>query len=359
MNTVLNGICPYFTMFPLEFPQRILKRHGKPGEVVLDPFTGRGTTLYAARLQSMKAYGIDSNPVAVAISEAKLANTTAKRIVATAQGILANAKQPQRVPTGEFWELAFAPAVLDALCRIREELLHDCRSDARKALRALMLGALHGPVGKTTQSYFSNQCPRTYAPKPRYAVGFWKDRNLRPPTVDVVELIKRRAERFYREAEASAAGCAVLGDSQRAESFQGFESASWIITSPPYYGMRTYIPDQWLRNWFVGGPAHVDYSNEGQLPHSSKEEFSEALKKVWQNCANASKRGCRMVIRFGAINDRKVDPIEILKESLAKTRWRITARYDAGTASEGRRQANHFVSTDDAIAEYDVWAVNE
>ena len=26
-----------------------------------------------------------------------------------------------------------------------------------------------------------------------------------------------------------------------------------VITSPPYLGMRTYLPDQWLRYWALGG----------------------------------------------------------------------------------------------------------
>jgi hypothetical protein len=66
-----------------------------------------------------------------------------------------------------------------------------------------------------------------------------------------------------------------------------------------------------------------------------------------------------MVIRFGAINDRNVDAVGLLKQSLAETGWRITTCHDAGTASEGRRQADHFVSAEDAITECDVWAVNE
>jgi hypothetical protein len=32
----------------------------------------------------------------------------------------------------------------------------------------------------------------------------------------------------------------------------------------------------------------------------------EGLRTVWKNCANKAKRRCRMVMRFGAINDRKV-----------------------------------------------------
>mgnify|MGYP002348451527 FL=1 len=201
MNTALNGICPYFTMFPLTFPLAILTRHGRQGDSVLDPFCGRGTTLYAARLRGMAACGLDSNPVAVAISRAKLANVAPVQMVRAAARILRKSVEPIEVPDGEFWRLAFSPAVLRDLCRLRQELLTDCRSDARRALRAIILGALHGPLTKTTPSYFSNQCPRTFAPKPAYAVRFWKTRRLLPPRVDVLGVIQRRAERFYAEPQ--------------------------------------------------------------------------------------------------------------------------------------------------------------
>ena len=66
---------------------------------------------------------------------------------------------------------------------------------------------------------------------------------------------------------------------------------SIIITSPPYYGMKTYIADQWLRNWFLGGPETVDYSTEGQISHSSKEIFIYELRKVWNNVAEVASKG--------------------------------------------------------------------
>jgi len=101
------------------------------------------------------------------------------------------------VPEGPFWQRAYAPAVLQRLCQLRQALLRDCRSDARKALRGIVLGALHGPVNKGAKTYFSNQCPRTYAPKPRYATTFWQARGLEPPNVDVLSIIARRASWYY------------------------------------------------------------------------------------------------------------------------------------------------------------------
>jgi hypothetical protein len=358
MSGALNGICPYFTMFPLDFPVRVLKRRGKKGQVVLDPFAGRGTTLYAGRLAGMKSYGIDSSPVATAISDAKLANTTPCRIVSAAKRVLDEVRRPDEIPSGDFWELAFHKNVLIDLCRLREGLLRNCRSESRKGLRALLLGALHGPRPKGDPSYLSNQCTRTYAPKPGYAAKFWRTRKLTPPKVDVLALVKRRAERYFGEEVPVGRGSVTLADSTHLSAFRRVSGkAAWVITSPPYFGMRTYLPDQWLRLWFLGGPSVIDYSIRRQLSHKSSEEFAGGLRKVWNNTARNCRDDARLVIRFGAINDRNVDSLELLKESFTETPWKIITACDAGFASKGRRQATHFAKDQEpALKEYDVWA---
>ncbi|HLZ58798.1 MAG TPA: hypothetical protein VKR06_17800, partial [Ktedonosporobacter sp.] len=131
----------------------------------------------------------------------------------------------------------------------------------------------------------------------------------------------------------------------------------WVITSPPYYGMNTYLPDQWLRSWFLGGPAQVDYSTQGQISHAGPEVFASQLGQVWHHVGGVCAAEAKMVVRFGAINDRKVDALELLKLSLHGSGWEVTAVYSAGSASRGRRQALHFApSGKGAIEEYDVWA---
>ena len=240
-------ICPYFTMSPLDFPLRILRSRAVIGDVVLDPFSGRGTTNYAARLLGLRSVGIDSSAVAAALTEAKLANATPEDVSSAAMQILQTDGYDSDVPGGEFWSWAFHSDVLQKLCVLRSALLADCSSDARKALRAVVLGALHGPVGKNMSSYFSNQCTRTYAPKPRYAVGYWKARGMKAPVVDVQAVIDQRAERYYR-GQPHAEGRAFCGDSRRSDTYRGLHGTNvrWIVTSPPFYGMRTYVPDQWL-----------------------------------------------------------------------------------------------------------------
>lgn len=360
-DTALNGICPYFTMFPLDFPLNILKRRARASDVVLDPFCGRGTTNFAARLVGLRSLGVDSSPVAAAITASKLVKVSINDILIEARRILSK-REAHFVPEGEFWQWAFHPTVLDALCRLRESFLEDCSTDARIALRGIVLGALHGPKQKTFPSYFSNQCPRSYAPKPAYAIRFWRDRDLVPDPIDVLAVVERRAKRYY-STSSNITGAVRLADSRHVEALQPETSDTnfnWVITSPPYYGMRTYIPDQWLRNWFVGGRDVVDYTNRDQIVHSSLEDFVADLRRVWRNAVTVCADDARMVIRFGGITDRRTNPLDLIKSSLSDSGWRITTARNAGTASKGKRQADSFLRTrSKPLIEYDIWAVRK
>jgi len=84
-RNALNAICPYFTMFPLEYPLRVLRAHRRGQPIVMDPFCGRGTTLFAARQLGLGARGIDSSPVAVAIARAKLCRVDTDAALQVAQ----------------------------------------------------------------------------------------------------------------------------------------------------------------------------------------------------------------------------------------------------------------------------------
>ncbi len=357
-HTALNGICPYFTMFPLQFPLNILKKHARMRDHVLDPFCGRGTTNFAARLVGLSSLGVDSSPVAAAITASKMVATNVEAIMAEARHILAECNT-DNVPTSDFWHLAYHPIVLNALCRMREAFLEDCSTPARIALRGIVLGALHGPKQKTFQSYISNQCPRTYAPKPTYATRFWLTRGLKPEPVDVLAVIERRAKRYYGVLP-NATGTARLADSRQLDALQPTSPDvrfNWVITSPPYYGMRTYIPDQWLRNWFLGGPDVVDYTNRNQIVHKSPEDFAADLRQVWCNTAAVSSDNAKLVVRFGGITNRLANPRDLITNSFVDSGWRISTIREAGSAMDGKRQAAAFLHSETKpTVEYDFWA---
>jgi len=356
----LNTICPYFTMFPLSFPLGVLNRIGiQPERAVVDPFCGRGTSLYAARLNGLPSIGIDSSKIATAITEAKTVEVSPEDIIVEANYILNNRKDSIKLPEGEFWELMYHREVLEKLCVFREEFLKDCSSPTRKALRGIILGALHGPIPKTKFSYFSNQSPRTYSPKPKYAVRFWKRKGITPPKVDILKIIVERAFKYYKNTPPAVPSIVINGDSRDAnifETFAGRLKTGVIITSPPYLGMSTYIADQWIRNWFLGGPDSVDYTTKNQIGFRNKSVFIEGLNKVWKNLELISDEKTVMVVRFGCLPSVYYPPAELLAESFYGTKWRISKIESAGVPKNAFRQANSFLQKKSEYKkEIDVW----
>lgn len=341
----LNAVCPYYTMFPLEFPLSILKQ--APTEsIVFDPFCGRGTTNYAAQTLGMASYGHDSSPIAVAIAKAKLAVTSASEVLSLMDRLLENV-HPTAIPQGEFWELAFHTQTLKDLCKLREGLMGLPESDESIMLRAILMGCLHGPLTKdpAKPSYFSNQMPRTFAPKPDYSVRYWTQRKLKPRFVDVRTPIEKKivfvlGHPIEGPSSVSNIRCA---DSRAYDEYRTIKQPiDLVISSPPYYGMRTYVQDQWLRHWLIGGPETIDYVANGQVDHLSPVDFAASLSAVWDNIYNIAADDIRMVIRFGGLASRKADYDEIFKNSLEQSAgdWHIYYSRNAGSASKGRRQAD-------------------
>ena len=338
----LNTVCPYFTMFPLDFPLEILA-DAKPGQWVLDPFCGRGTTLFAARRLGLGSVGIDVSPVAAAIAQAKVVPIASAKVEAQATEMLTCGYEPQDVPAGEFWNYIYHTDTLKDIRSLREQLMKRPRDRTADVLRTVALGILHGPIFKSP-TYLSNQMPRTYATQPAGAVRYWKLHDMRPPRIPVLKtLLKRIRYTLAIVPSASVAGDVWRGDSREVlpRLKRRFDR---VVTSPPYYGMNTYVPDQWLRNWFLGGPPFAEYNTAGQISQGGTELFSNALAAVW--CAVAARCwvGATMAIRFGALPSARVDPEGLLLQSLtdADAGWSVREVRDAGEPDNRARQAVQF-----------------
>jgi hypothetical protein len=360
----LNAICPYFTMFPLEFPVKVLKRNWSQNTVVMDPFCGRGTTLFAARKLGLKSWGVDASPVAVAVAQAKLAKIAPTRAMTLAEEFL-NLELEEEVPRTEFFRKAFHRDVLHKLCQLRQGLIRlEKETNSSVLLRAAILGCLHGPLPKsaTGHAYFSNQLPRTFAPKPDYSVKFWAEKQMKAPKVNVLTVLKRKIARIAageNEGETNIDNV-ILGDSCDPSTYpRRCQDFSVVITSPPYYGMRTYIQDQWLRHWFLGGLDHVVYDTGCQLQHNGPDGFAKSLGKVWKNMAQSRADDLRMFIRFGVVPSVKVDAKEVMYASFEDSgvNWKVVSIRGADTANIGKRQADQMGTGSVAAVEYDFHVV--
>src|SRR5438445_3280993 len=69
----MHSMCSYHGMFPARLVHYFVQRFSKPDDLVLDPFSGRGTTPLQARVEGRRTIGNDLNPLAYVLSRAKSA----------------------------------------------------------------------------------------------------------------------------------------------------------------------------------------------------------------------------------------------------------------------------------------------
>jgi hypothetical protein len=197
--------------------------------------------------------------------------------------------------------------------------------------------------------------PRTYATKPDAAVKFWKAREMKPPRVSVLDTMLRR----IKYTLAMVPPIPVKGEVRQGDARRVLPKLrrkfDWVITSPPYFGMYTYLADQWLRSWFLGGPPAVNYDAGLQISQGGVEGFAAGMATVWQWTATRCNSGATMGIRFGALPSARVDPERLLRKSLdqADAGWKIHEVRDAGMPKNHARQAAQFKGAGDYAPEID------
>lgn len=305
----LHAICPYFAMFPEEFVRKQVEKYSKEGDVVFDPFCGRGTTILESLLLGRKAAGSDMNPVAFCVSRAK-AERPALQAVLERIEILAGrydrSEQARwerlRTSLPPFFRRAFYPTTLRELLFLRTSLeWKDERVD--RFIAALILGSLHGEMDRSN-AYFSNQMPRTICLKPDYSLRYWRSNDLFPKKRKVFEMLRQKAESRLKDVPKCGSGSVKLADVRNAANrFTGLHGkVALVVTSPPYLNVTRYEEDQWLRLWFLGGlpqPTYGVVSRDDR--HHTAPKYWQFLEEAWQGIAPLLRHSAKVVIRLGGI----------------------------------------------------------
>jgi len=253
------GVGPYYAMFPVRFAESVVRRYTGPGDLVLDPFAGRGTAVFSAAVNDRASVGIELNPVGWVYARTKLSPATKADVSARVAEIGARMSRFRQAADAlpEFFRVCFARKTRQFLLAARNELDWR-RSRVDRTLMALLLVHLHGK----RKDALSNQMRQTKSMSPDYAIAWWRHRGLRPPRIDPVEFVTKRLAWRYAKGlpEVRRDTKMFLGDSEKLLPLlhhrvqEGeLSRASLLFTSPPYFSLTNYHYDQWLRLWLLGG----------------------------------------------------------------------------------------------------------
>ena len=300
MRHRFHAICPYFAMFPETFVEKHLV-YSKPNDIVLDPFSGRGTTGFQALLSGRRSISSDISSVAACISRAKT-NAPGQRDVLLRLSELEAGFEEVDDPAHQdaFYEACFAPKTLRQLTYLRQRL--NWRSDQRDCfLSALAMGCLHGESHRSKR-YFSNRMPRTIATKPNYSLRWWEKYGYVAPERDVFGILRNEISYRFDTGRPEFTGRVEQADARDAGAvFSEFEGqVPLLITSPPYLDTTHFQEDQWLRSWFMGGALRPTKMTRGDDRHTSKELYWKFLSDSWAGVQKLlSRDSAIVVVRIG------------------------------------------------------------
>jgi site-specific DNA-methyltransferase (adenine-specific) len=302
-----HPMCSYLASFPAGLVHAFIARYTRPGDVVLDPFSGRGTTPLQACAESRIGAGNDLNPFAHLLTAAKVDPPTradvktrltglrlawaassgewlelARDVLADPDRAAVPVPSPNSRPIGASAArmsaiaaarsaggatlvrpdapvppevaIAFHATTLAQLLFLRAGLDADERTD--RFLLASLTGILHGK----SASYLSAVMPNTFSMAPRYVRDFVTRTGFIPPERDAFDLLDDKLRRLYRQPLPRSRGVALLGDARDAgirfrEALRSRglpERARLVVTSPPYMRVVKYGYYNWLRLWLLG-----------------------------------------------------------------------------------------------------------
>ena len=236
----------YRACFKPQLPRFFIERLTQPGDLVYDPFMGRGTTLLEAVLLGRRAAGCDINPQSAILLSPRLDPPRLEEIYDR----LTEIYWDRAAALPEDLLVFYHPQTLRQICALREAL-HGSSASIDGWIRMVATNRLSGH----SKGFFS-----VYTLPPNQAVSIESQRRINeqrkqaPDPRDVAKLIRRKSKSLLRNPQPSTLNAQpstliVTGSCDETVAIAD-ESVALVVTSPPFLDVVDYETDNWLRCWF-------------------------------------------------------------------------------------------------------------
>lgn len=229
----------------------------KPGDVVYDPFMGRGTTALEAALQGRVPYGCDINP----LSEILVRPRFNPPSLAAIRQRLESLDLDQEVAVREDLLAFYHPNTLRALTGLRSYLLERAKKKKLDPLDKWIRMVATNRLTGHSRGFFS-----VYTMPPNQAVSVESQRRINerrqqiPPERDIRQVILTKSRSLLSKLispdlailqSADRRALLITGSCDHTPQIPD-DSVHLAVTSPPFLDIVDYQTDNWLRCWFNG-----------------------------------------------------------------------------------------------------------
>jgi hypothetical protein len=242
----LHQLSPYIGKLKSSIARDLIITYSKPGELVIDPFSGSGTVPLEAAILGRNVFAADISPYSKILTKAKIFPPPGPDDALKLAGKVL--KQAEKLPEPDLEEVPewvrkfFHPETLKDALRFAGV----CRRNGCEFLMACFLGILHHQRPGFLSYPSSHLVPYLRDKKypPHKFPELYEYRPLRPRLLAKIKRAYRRKDDF-----SSNFGWEFRQSKIENLTFPG--SFDCLITSPPYMNTLDYGRDNRLRLWFI------------------------------------------------------------------------------------------------------------
>lgn len=294
----------YRACYKAELPRFFIELLTAPGDLVYDPFMGRGTTLLEAALLGRRVAGNDINPLSRTLIEPRLEVPDLPEITERLDSI----DLGSRIEADLDLSMFFSPATLRSILALRDYLRARREAGDEDAVdRWIRMVATNRLTGHSP-GFFS-----VYSLPPNQAVSAENQRRINarrgqvPGDRDVRELIIRKSRSLQRalgpearlRLRSAAADARYLNTDACDTPELASGSVDLVVTSPPFLDLVQYHKDNWLRCWFNS----MDSAEIGRgiTNTSSLDRWTEIMGRVLAELARVLRPGGWIAFEVGDV----------------------------------------------------------
>jgi hypothetical protein len=287
----------YRACFKPQLPRFFIERLTRPGDMVYDPFMGRGTTLIEASLLGRRVGGCDVNPLSRILAKPRLAPPTLAQVARHLETIDFEWSRPVWQDLGVFYH----PHTLAQITALRHYLERAATTGTEDQVDAWIRMVATNRLTGHSPGFFS-----VYTLPPNQAVSLASQRriNLRrrqePPPRDVPALILRKSRQllsdFAGPMPTTAAPLLFTGSCDNTPGLPA-DSVDLIVTSPPFLDVVDYAKDNWLRAWFCG----IDLKNVPIWRSRTTSAWTEDMQRVFGELRRVLRPGGHIAFEVGEV----------------------------------------------------------
>lgn len=291
----------YRACFKAELPRFFIERLTAPGDLVFDPFMGRGTTLLEGALLRRRVAGNDINPLSAMLIRPRLAPPLLPEIDRRLREI---PWSKGHADANSDLLVFYHPGTLREICALRQWLSD---RSARREFDAvddwIRLVAINRLTGHSS-GFLS-----VYTLPPNQAVSVESQRRINerrgqtPPRRDVHATIVKKSRTLLSDGapDPNLPGQILTGPAWNTKAI-GDDAVSLLITSPPFLDTVNYRQDNWLRCWFAGiDPASVAIDH-----HRTVADWERFVRKCFEEFCRIVRPGGHIAFEVGEVRNGSI-----------------------------------------------------